>query len=345
MKMNVGLRNNHVMAFAFFLLSTSFLAIQNLATSLDPTLGPISLGIIYLSWLTSLLTISTSAVDYLTPKYAMFIGSLGYPLYVGSGIELSAPYLVAFYMIASVLLGIGAGLLWVGQSVYMVKCCHIYEEAKNLTVNSTLGKFSGIFHLYWTQSRFIGSLLAALIFQFNGSVDNMFVIMVIIAISGSITFLFITQTDHKKSDTVKVKFSQIGSENEITIEQTDKTGEQAIDLTAKSESVSKVYVLKKEMKDIILMWKNKTFLYLIPITISFGLFVTFIAADVATAIIDNVVKFYMLAIIGFMSGASSFVWGKCADKYGALYFLLIICVMFIAVYTFFFFGKFNKMRY
>ena len=349
----------------------SSLTNNSFATTLDPTLGPISLGLLYLFWIISLLTISTSAVNYLTPKYAMFFGSLTYPLYVASGIELGHPIFVTLYLVAAILIGIGAGLVWVGESVFIVQCCNYHEKINNLSINSKLGTFNGVFNFYLQFSRFAGSLIAALIFQFNGSLLAMFIVMIVIGIAGSFTFIAIKKMDTNKNESdsaseptkysrvnsgsIQVSPSAISSPSFETEDITHEAGaeielEPVVSNTPTStpkevtdiEQKSDFEKFKQEMKDIILFYKNKTFLWLIPITIVFGLFTTFISGDVATLIEDHAFKFYVLTVEGFIAGVSSFVMGKCADKWGSLYFILLSCICFNCVYIFFYFWRIDQ---
>eukprot|EP01084_Bolivina_argentea_P251738 422343_1 len=313
---------------------------QNFATSSDPLLGPISLGILYFFWIISLSTISTSVVNSLTPKYAMFIGSLTYPMYVASGIKLSSTLFASFYMMVSVLIGIGAGFLWVGQSILIVQCANVYERSSGLSINSRLGTFNGSFNLGMNMSRFVGSLIAAVIFQFNGSVQTMFIVMIVIGVAGSMTFLFIRKMDlvsQPPTNTTELQSTKINSRNLAeAIECNTVTDKETKDASVYSNT-SQCAALKDEINDIALLWKNSTFLCLIPITLSFGLFQTFIAGDIAVAIKDNALKFYVLTIVGFMSGLSSLIIGKCADRYSPLIFIFITCTVFTLVYIFFYF--------
>ena len=455
--MDVGRRNLHIMSLAFLLILTSFMTAQNFATTLDPTLGPISLAVVYLFWIIALLTISTSAVNFLTPKYAMFFGSIAYPIYVASGIELGHHIFKTLYLLGSMLIGIGGGLLWVGQSVFIVKCCNFHENKTNLPINSKLGTFNGIFNLHVQFARFIGFLIAALIFQFNGSTLMMFIVMITTGICGSFLLLplkslNIHKNEHKESvdvpkkpDTrksrvrsksiasmrsetrtpeaspsppprsplvssppeaspspppmspvsppeistahhpsfaVDVKIDTIpiqpstnsnqapispsidGEEKKtataarnklklINLSTNSNHPEQMNDHTERPKSkpvVMKVIIedksdfarIKQEMINIISLFKNKTFIWLIPITITFGLFTTFISGDVATLIQDPAFKFYVLTVEGFVAGISSLVMGKCADKWGPIYFIFICCICFNCVYVFFYFWEIDQ---
>ncbi|KAH3731873.1 transporter, major facilitator subfamily protein [Pelomyxa schiedti] len=84
---------------------------------------------------------SSSVVSRITPKWAMFIGSLGYFVFMVSNFYPRAWLLIP----ASCLLGIGGALAWAGQGTYVAYAATSYSECKNKEPMESFGLFSGIF--------------------------------------------------------------------------------------------------------------------------------------------------------------------------------------------------------
>jgi len=404
--MNVGVYNNHMMSFAFFLLFSAYMTAQNFATTADPFWGPISLGILFMVWIVSLLTISNPAVQWLGARKAMAIGALTYPLFVSSGLlVLDNTLSVVLYLSASAIVGVGAGLLWAGEAIFVVESCRFYEESLGLPTNSKLGDFNGVFNFYWNCSRFVGSAAAAAVFTFGGSVTALFSLMVVLGVMGAACFLLIKkmeraplppkgpaledvasttsttkgdvsrapQREHSGASTVTSEGGSVCSEQsgtappptpleaeepstttvslENTVSGTESGG---LSVTFSPEDLDEVAVAEKpepkqmaqsepswgaqlarEMGDIVAMWADPTFLCLVPLSIAFGLFLTFISGDLAVMIEDNAFKFMVLAVEGLTSGLSSMATGKVADRMGPLLLIAGCVVLFDGVFVFF----------
>jgi len=398
--MNVGVYNNHMMSFAFFLLFSAYMTAQNFATTADPFWGPISLGILFMVWIVSLLTISNPAVQWLGARRAMAIGALTYPLFVASGLLVLDNMLsVVLYLSASAIVGVGAGLLWAGEAIFVVESCRFYEESLGLPTNSKLGDFNGVFNFYWNCSRFVGSAAAAAVFTFGGSVSALFTLMVVLGVMGAACFLLIknmerappppkgpalddvaSTTSTTKADeprapqrehsaeggsvcsepsgtaplgtsmeveepsataTVSLEDTVSGTESgglSVTFSPEDLTDVAVADKTPTKEALAEPSwgkQLAHEMGEIVAMWGDPTFLCLVPLSISFGLFLTFISGDLAVMIEDNAFKFMVLAVEGLTSGLSSMATGKVADRMGPLFLIICCVVLFDGVFVFF----------
>lgn len=79
-----------------------------------------------------------------------------------------------------------------------MQCAMLYKADHALPKNSKLGSFNGIFNFFLNKARFVGSLTAALIFQFGGSLRTLVVVTVSIGACGSFTFLCIRPLDLSK---------------------------------------------------------------------------------------------------------------------------------------------------
>ena len=108
---------------AFFLIFTAFGTVQNYATSLPGDSGAISLAILYLVLTFSNIFIPAVA-GFMSPRWAMFIGSATYAIYVAANIHEIDAILYA----AAAIMGLGAALLWVAQGSFITQCSNEYEK-------------------------------------------------------------------------------------------------------------------------------------------------------------------------------------------------------------------------
>lgn len=237
MKRNLNLQivNTFVISIAFFFIFTAFNTGQNFATTVDPKLGSISLGILYACWIISLFFLSPWAISRCGLKFSLFISSFAFGLYFLASIEI----ITAIYIIASMLLGIAAGPLWAAQGAFVQISCNMYEMEKNIEIDSKIGYFNAIFFFFLQQSKFIGNLLAALIFQFGGNIVIFYTCLTILCFIGSFIFIFLKLS---KNDEIKAtkKLSQININTSNTTNNNDTmtNNQETAKLKVKSDSIS-----------------------------------------------------------------------------------------------------------
>ena len=306
---SVPQRNTHIMSFSYFMFLGAFNVIQNFATTLDPKLGSLSVALIYITWIIMSLTFTKSFVNCLTPKYSMVVGTILYGLYSISSIFIIVP----IYIIASILVGIGAGLVWIGQGISITKFANEQELLLNKPVNSLLGTFNGIFGVYTNFNYVIGNLVGGLIFQFDGSVDVLYVVMSVVSFIGSGLLLFISQSKEVINDSGNDGNNRIIS----------------------------------DIKNVFSLWKDIKLWCLMPITIHWGLEVAFLSGDYAALIEDKATKFYMLTIFGFVASLTCVIIGKLSDigQYNTLICLLFGQLSLLSVFIIFYFWNINQTGY
>ncbi|XP_057310453.1 UNC93-like protein MFSD11 [Hydractinia symbiolongicarpus] len=150
----------------FMLIFTAFQTSGNVQTSVLNSIkdkdghspfqnkGYISLSIIYTVF--SLANfVAPPIVNLFGPRVAMFFGGLCYALYIGAIIQ---PFVSTLY-IASVVVGVGAALIWTGQGNF-------------LTINSTddtIGRNSGIFWALLQCSLLFGNMFVYFYFKNDSS--------------------------------------------------------------------------------------------------------------------------------------------------------------------------------
>ena len=123
----------------------------------------------------------------------MFWGAMAYPVYVAANINITP---IILY-IASSILGFGAGCLWVAQSIFIQDCSNYYELQHNLSINSRLGYFNGIFFMGFLFNRFVGSVIVCIVFELGQSNSVMYILLAIICFIGCFGFLFLKLSDFK----------------------------------------------------------------------------------------------------------------------------------------------------
>lgn len=163
----MGLRNVILLGLAFLLLFTAYNTAQNLLTSVLPaSLGFVSLCIVYATIVVGK-PLAPSIVARLGERRAMFFAAFCYVAYVAALIEINE---IAIY-VASVVLGLGASVLWVGQGSYLTLNSSRETRGKNacalldcvwsdatLTYQRTNASRSGIFWAIFQVSGIIGNL-------------------------------------------------------------------------------------------------------------------------------------------------------------------------------------------
>uniref|UniRef100_A0A8C5GGZ5 UNC93-like protein MFSD11 n=1 Tax=Gouania willdenowi TaxID=441366 RepID=A0A8C5GGZ5_GOUWI len=145
------LRNIVILGFAFMLVFTAFQTCENIEQTVIKSFnssefhgsGYTSMSIIYGVFSVSNL-VAPSVVAVIGPQFSMFLGGLLYSAYIAMFIH---PYTWSFYT-ASVLVGVGAAVLWTAQGNVLA----INSD------NHTIGRNSGIFWALLQFSLFFGNL-------------------------------------------------------------------------------------------------------------------------------------------------------------------------------------------
>lgn len=190
----------------FLLLFIAFNSTQNLTTEVSKQnkmdeFGYIQLAVLYLSnGLSSL--VAPAAVKQLGLKKSLFLGGIGHFVFIflsmfpawnsecaqkdnqPSGCEnefLRNEALIRIVLIiCAIINGIGAALLWVAQGEYFALC--MTEETK--------GFYYGFFWSIYQSSQIFGNLAGAVILHQNHDKTFFFLIMSLLALFASCTFIF-----------------------------------------------------------------------------------------------------------------------------------------------------------
>ena len=91
--------------------------------------------------------------------------------------------------------------------------------------------------------------------------------------------------------------------------------------------------------------KDPLFKYLIAIGLEWGVMTAWIASDFAALMISNTLKFYILAIEGFVGGVMSMVIGHYIDKIGSLFVFISCNICLLLCFVFLYIWELDQSRY
>jgi MFS family permease len=171
-----GRYNIIILGCAFCILFAAFLTTQSYTTTVNESVGFISLAILYGTMAVAVLFAPTLE-HHLGPRLSMVLGSSTYAIYVGCSISAEPSILYP----ASVLIGVGAALLWTAQGHF-------------LSLNSmpeTIGLHSGIFWSCFQVNAIVGNVAAAWLLDSGHSSQFMFTVLCFVACAGVLAFLLL----------------------------------------------------------------------------------------------------------------------------------------------------------
>lgn len=133
------------------------------SSELGDTLGAYGGGFLYVAYSFSALALAQPVVDAIGPKYGLFVGVLGYCLYV-LGFMLSVIFREAawgIFIVASIIGGTAGGLLWTAQGKYFAANAILYADAVDGPVEVVNAQFAGIFAGTYLGCEMVAGLIAS----------------------------------------------------------------------------------------------------------------------------------------------------------------------------------------
>ncbi|XP_078126208.1 UNC93-like protein MFSD11 isoform X2 [Sander vitreus] len=255
-----------ILGVGFLLIFTAFTTCGNVEQTVVKSLqtdtftgsGYHSLGIIYGVFSFSNL-LAPTVVAVIGPKMTMFLSGLLYSGYIAVFIIPSA---WSFYL-TSVLIGIGAAMLWTAQGHFLV------ENSEASTINRNTGMFWALLQC----SMLFGNLY--IYFDWNGKTEvsdssrkNIFLSLLVTSILGTLSFLVLRKSRHE---------DEMLSEEE---------GQALLSTTVmyKHRANTAMQDAKSEFKTILQLLKTKTILLLSPCMAYSGLELSFYSGVYGTCI-------------------------------------------------------------
>eukprot|EP00794_Sanderia_malayensis_P009173 gene9173-10146_t len=209
MAFSIALYNVVMHGICFMLVFTAFQTSSNVQTSVLNSIvrdgkhpfkgkGYVSLAIIYAVF--SLANfIAPPIVSLIGPRLSLILGGLCYCLFIGS---LIYPFVSTLY-IASVIIGLGAAVIWTAQGNF-------------LTINSnqdTMGRNSGIFWALLQCSLLFGNMFVY--FYFKGTIDisltearTVFIVLGVCCLAGTFCFLLLRKPPHEHTEDIPEETSR-----------------------------------------------------------------------------------------------------------------------------------------
>ena len=150
----------YLLTLGFFFVFAAFNTVQLLESSVltDKQLAFTTLSTIYAVFAATNI-VAPKVVSLLGPRLGLGLGSICYVLLVVANIAPSWGTLVP----ASALVGVGAGVLWTSQGIYMSRCAAREARATGEKVDDITGRFNGIFWAGFQLNGAAGLLLAGLL--------------------------------------------------------------------------------------------------------------------------------------------------------------------------------------
>ncbi|XP_004552270.3 UNC93-like protein MFSD11 [Maylandia zebra] len=255
-----------ILGVGFLFIFTAFTTCGNVEQTVVKSLGNStftgsgyhSLGIIYGVFSFSNL-LAPMIVTVIGPKFTMFLSGLLYSGYIAMFV---VPSTWSFYL-TSVLIGIGAAMLWTAQGQFLV------ENSEASTINRNTGMFWALLQC----SMLFGNLY--IYFDWNGRTEipdnsrrNIFLSLLVISILGTLSFLVLRKSHHEE---------EMLSEEEGQSLLSTRTMYKHRANTAMQDT-------KSEFKTILRLLKTKTTLLLSPCMAYSGLELSFYSGVYGTCI-------------------------------------------------------------
>ncbi|XP_060882598.1 UNC93-like protein MFSD11 [Labrus mixtus] len=284
-----------ILGLGFLFIFTAFTTTGNIEQTVVKSLknytfsgsGYHSLGIIYGVFSFSNL-LAPTVVSVIGPKMTMFLSGLLYSGYIAVFI---IPLTWAFYF-TSLLIGIGAALLWTAQGHFLV------ENSEASTINRNTGMFWALLQC----SMLFGNLY--IYFDWNGRTEipdssrkNIFLSLLVASVLGTLSFL-VLRTSHHEEELLSEEEGQSLLSTRMMYKQRANTAMQDA---------------KSELKTIVQLLKAKTILLLSPCMAYSGLELSFYSGVYgtcigATAHFGEAAK-GLIGISGIMVGIGEIVGG------------------------------------
>jgi len=158
-------KNLYGVSIAFMLVFSAFIGLQNLQSSLNPTLGVISLSVTYgFYFLVGFVT--PGIVRFLSTKYALLFGFLCHLVYIASNFYPELYTLIP----SSILLGLGSGPVWAGLSTHLASTAITLAPHVMESIDIVISRFTGIFFFIFQLTQIVGNLISSLVlFPYNAS--------------------------------------------------------------------------------------------------------------------------------------------------------------------------------
>ena len=274
------MKNVIVLSICFFGIFFAFNTSQALQTNSHGIQGYINLGCLY-GMFAAFSIIGPKIVAMVGPKYSMIIGGVTYALVVASNFS-NQSYV---QIIANLLVGVGAAMLWNAEGVYIGRCAVWDSRTSTKSFAETTSSFNGVFYSIFQFSGCAGTLIGGLIMQFFKDKPNL--LFTVMTIVGSLFVLTLFVLPNVPAYTA----GGVPAENDDDV------------------SFNETFALLFHSLKLVLM---------LPIIIYNGMSLAYIFGDVTSGISKRCFgaswSLYITAIFYLANSFASYIFGKCVEK-------------------------------
>ena len=152
------IKNLVVLSIGMMLIFIAYTSLRNLQSSInhEAGLGLKSLSAIYAALFVGGI-VAPAITSKLRPKYTILVAQCSFALYVGANFYPSHYTLIP----ASVVVGLGAALLWTAHGTYVTSIASLYAGLTGKVIRDVLSRFNGIFMLFFHSSQVIGGIISS----------------------------------------------------------------------------------------------------------------------------------------------------------------------------------------
>ncbi|XP_045110413.1 UNC93-like protein isoform X2 [Portunus trituberculatus] len=162
------LKNIIIISIAFTFLFTAFNSMVNLQSSINKTVGTVSLATIYAALVVSCCFLPSLLIKTLKTKYVMAVCMLGYSSYIAAQFHPTLETMVP----TAILLGLGAAPMWSAKCSYLTQVGTKYAELTGQDKEVVITRYFGIFFLFFQSTQVWGNLISSSVLSTDTGVLN-----------------------------------------------------------------------------------------------------------------------------------------------------------------------------
>eukprot|EP01130_Rhizamoeba_saxonica_P007498 TRINITY_DN3031_c4_g1_i1.p1 TRINITY_DN3031_c4_g1~~TRINITY_DN3031_c4_g1_i1.p1 ORF type:complete len:379 (-),score=42.17 TRINITY_DN3031_c4_g1_i1:246-1382(-) len=269
-----------LLGLSFFSMFTCFNAVQTLQSTINKTLGSLTLASLYACFAIGNI-ITPIILSKLDVRKCFWLGGAGYILFIIANIKIIPPLLI----LAGGLNGLSAAIIWNAQSVYVSRW----------TPDGSEGKNSGLFNGIMFMNMVFGNIIVATLFKFEIKNAIVFSILAVPAAMAVISMGFLKTP----------KISEDALDRELTLD-----GSSSPSTYTTNEDVN----IKEKLLEMFSMFKSKHLLLIVPLIAYRGLGYGYILGVFPNFIDSKIYIGYIMAVYGVGSIVGSYGAGYLFDR-------------------------------
>ncbi|XP_045110446.1 UNC93-like protein [Portunus trituberculatus] len=162
------LKNIIIISIAFTFLFTAYNSMANLQSSINQTVGTVSLTTVYAALVVSCCFLPSLLIKTLKTKYTMAVCMLGYSSYIAAQFHPTLATMVP----TAILVGLGAAPMWSAKCSYLTQVGTKYAELTGQDKEVVITRYFGIFFLFFQSTQVWGNLISSSVLSTDTGVLN-----------------------------------------------------------------------------------------------------------------------------------------------------------------------------